>query len=86
MPAKKTTKVKPLTPLEKAERKIENLEYAIWQHYKDTDELFAQLTVFKAYLETEEFNKYVAKNYINGIFTTAISHQGNLMDQAGLEY
>ena len=83
---KKIKKTKPLTQVQKLQRKIKNLEYAIWQHYQDTDEFFAQLNVLKVYLQSDDFNKYVAKNYVNAIFTTAISHQGSLMDYAELEY
>ena len=64
MATKKTPKAKPLTQVQKLQRKIENLEYAIWQHYQDTDEFFAQLNVLKVYLQSDDFNKYVAKNYV----------------------
>jgi len=87
MTAKKTTvKPKPLTKVQELERRIENLESAIWQHYSDSDEFFAQLNLLKIYVESQDFNKYVAKNYINSIFTTVIAHQGSMMDYAGLEY
>lgn len=82
----KTPKVKPLTALQMAERKAANMEYAIYSAYNNFDELFALLRLYKEYIDSPNYNKYTAKNALNGIFTNAISMQTNLMDEAGLEW
>jgi hypothetical protein len=86
MTAKKAPKAKPLTALQQAERKAANMEYAIYDTYNNFDELFALLRLYKDFIESPNYNKYTAKNALNGIFTNAISMQTSLMDQAGLEY
>lgn len=83
---KATPKSKPLTALQLAERKTSNLEYAIYDTYNNFDELFALLRLYKDYIESPSYNKYTAKNALNGIFTNAINMQTTMMDQAGLEY
>lgn len=79
-------KVKPLTKLQLAERKAQNMEWAVINAYNNFDELFALLRIFRDYIQTEEFNKYTAKNALNGIFTNAINIQTSMMDEAGLEW
>jgi hypothetical protein len=79
-------KAKPLTKLQLAERKINNLEWAIINAYNNFDELFALLRIVRDYSQTEEFSKYTAKHALNGIFTNAINIQTNMMDEAGMEY
>ena len=86
MATKKAPKVKPLTPLQQAERKAANMEYAIYDTYNNFDELFALLRLYKDYLESPNYNKYTAKNALNGIFSNAINMQTMMMDQAGLEW
>jgi hypothetical protein len=88
MATKKTPvkNVKPLTKLQLAERKAQNLEWAIINAYNGFDELFALLRLVRGYSQTEEFNKYTAKYAINGIFTNAINIQTSMMDEAGLEW
>jgi hypothetical protein len=87
-PVKKTIvkKTKPLTKLQLAERKINNLEWAIINAYNNFDELFALLRIVRDYSQTDEFSKYTVKHALNGIFTNAIHIQTSLMDEAGLEY
>jgi hypothetical protein len=87
-PVKKTPikKTKPSTKLQLAERKIQNLEWAIVSAYNNFDELFALLCVYRTYIDHEHFSKYTAKNALSGIFTNAIHIQTSLMDEAGLEY
>jgi hypothetical protein len=87
-PVKKTVvkKTKPLTKLEIAERKIQNMQWAIEAAYNNFDELFALLCIYRTYIDHEHYSKYTAKNALNGIFTNAINIQTNLMDEAGLEY
>ena len=77
---------KPLTKLQLAERKAGNMECAIYAAYNNFDELFALLRLYKDYIDSPNYNKYTAKNALNGIFTNAISMQTNLMDEAGLEW
>lgn len=84
MATKKTPK--PLTKLQQAERKAQNMEYAIINAYNNFDEFFALLRIVREYTQTEECNKYTSKNAINGLFTLAINIQTNLMDEAGLEW
>jgi len=79
-------KVKPLTKLQLAERKINNLEWAIINAYNNFDELFALLRIVRDYTQTNEFSKYTAKHALNGIFTNAINIQTGMMDEAGLEW
>ena len=86
MTTKKAPKAKPLTALQLAERKISNLEYAIYSAYNNFDELFALLRIYRDFTQSDEYNKYTAKHALNGIFTNAINIQTNLMDEAGLEY
>jgi maltooligosyltrehalose synthase len=88
MATKKTLvkKVKPLTKLQLAERRVKNLEWAISSAYNNFDELFALLCVYRTYIDHEHFSKYTAKNALNGIFTNAIHIQTSLMDEAGMEY
>ena len=88
MATKKTPvkKTKPLTKLQLAERKINNMEWAITSAYNNFDELFALLCVYRNYIDHEHFSKYTAKNALNGIFTNAINIQTSMMDEAGLEY
>ena len=87
MTTKKTpAKPKPLTKLQQAERKASNFEYAIYDTYNNFDELFALLRLYKDYIESPNYNKYTAKNALNGIFTNAITMQTNMMDQSGLEW
>lgn len=84
MATKKTPK--PLTKLQQAERKASNLEYAVYDTYNNFDELFALLRLYKDYIDSPSYNKYTAKNALNGIFSNAINMQTMMMDQAGLEY
>jgi hypothetical protein len=88
MTTKKTPvkKAKPLNKLQLAERKINNLEWAIISAYNNFDELFALLCVYRNYIDDENFSKYTAKNALNGIFTNAIHIQTSMMDDAGIEY
>jgi hypothetical protein len=86
MTIKKTPKAKPLTKQQLAERKAANMEYAIYDTYNNFDELFALLRLYKDYIESPNYNKYTAKNALNGIFTNAISMQTGMMDQSGLEW
>jgi hypothetical protein len=88
MATKKTPvkKPKPLTKLQQAERKAQNLEWAIINAYNGFDELFALLRLVRDYSQTDEFNKYTAKHALNGIFTNAINIQTSMMDEAGLEW
>jgi hypothetical protein len=79
-------KTKPLTKLQLAERKAQNMEWAVINAYNNFDELFALLSLLRNYLDHEHFNKYTAKNAINGIFTNAINIQTSMMDEAGLEW
>jgi hypothetical protein len=79
-------KQKPLTKLQIAERKANNLEWAVVNAYNNFDELFALLCVFRNYIDTDTFSKYTAKNALNGIFTNAIHIQTSMMDEAGIEY
>jgi hypothetical protein len=79
-------KAKPLTKLQLAERKANNMEWAITSAYNNFDELFALLCVYREYLDTPNYSKYTAKNALNGIFTNAIHIQTSLMDEAGLEW
>lgn len=88
MATKKTPvkKAKPLTKLQLAERKAQNMEWAIINAYNSFDELFALLRIVRDYSQTDEFNKYTAKHALNGIFTNAINIQTSMMDEAGLEW
>jgi hypothetical protein len=87
MATKKTpAKPKPLTKLQQAERKAQNMEWAVISAYNNFDELFALLCLYRNYIDDEHFNKYTAKNALNGIFTNAIHIQTSMMDEAGLEY
>lgn len=86
MATKKTPKVKPLTKLQLAERKAQNMEWAIISAYNNFDELFALLRIFRDYTQTEQFDKYTSRNALNGIFTLAINIQTSMMDEAGIEY
>jgi hypothetical protein len=79
-------KTKPLTKLQLAERKASNMEWAVVSAYNNFDELFALLSLFRNYIDHEHFNKYTAKNALNGIFTNAIHIQTSMMDEAGLEW
>lgn len=90
MTVKKTIKTpkppKPLTKIQLAERKAQNLEWAIINTYNNLDELFALIRIFRDFTQSEEFNKYTAKQALNGIFTNAINIQTSMMDEAGLEW
>jgi hypothetical protein len=88
MAIKKTPvkKVKPLTKLQLAERKAQNMEWAIVSAYNNFDELFALLCLMREYLDNPNYSKYTAKNALNGLFTNAIHIQTSLMDEAGLEW
>jgi len=86
MTTKKAPKTKPLTKLEQAERKASNFEYAVYDTYNNFDELFALLRLYRDYIESPEYNKYTAKQALNGIFSNAINMQTSMMDQAGLEW
>ena len=79
-------KVKPLTKLQLAERKANNMEWAVVNAYNNFDELFALLCVLRNYLDADNYSKYTAKNALNGIFTNAINIQTSMMDEAGLEW
>ena len=80
------TKTKPLTKVQQLERRIENLEYAIYQAYNDGDEVFAMLRMLRSYVASDDYSKYTARDAINGIFTVALNNQSMLMDNAELEY
>lgn len=86
MTIKKAPKTKPLTVLQQIERKASNLEYAVYDTYNNFDELFALLRLYRDYIDSPEYNKYTAKQALNGIFTNAINMQTSMMDQAGLEW
>ena len=81
-----TTKTKPLTKLQLAERRIQDLEYAIYQNSQDMHEVTAQLRVLKVFVDSDEYSKYTAKDFINGILTTVHGGQEFMMINAGLEY
>jgi hypothetical protein len=86
MTAKKAPKAKPLTKIQMAERKIQDFEYAIYQNNADMHEVTAQLRVLKVFIESENYSKYTAKDFINGILTTIHGNQELMMINAGLEY
>lgn len=86
MTIKKAPKAKPLTKLEQAERKAQNMEWAVISAYNNFDELFALLRLYRDYIESPEYNKYTAKHALNGIFTNAINIQTMMMDESGLEW
>ena len=79
-------KTRPLTKLQQAERKAQNMEWAVISAYNNFDELYALLCLYRNYIDDEHFNKYTAKNALNGIFTNAIHIQTSMMDEAGLDY
>ena len=81
-----TPKVKPLTEVQKLERKICNLEEAIYMAYNDTDELFGSLYLIVKELEKTDCNRYMVKNAVQALRSLLIANQGNMMDCAGLEY
>ena len=87
MTAKKTApKVKPLTKIEQLERKIGNLEEAIYMAYNDTDELFGPLYLIIKELEKPDCNRYMVKSSVQALRSLLIANQSTMMDCAGLEY
>jgi hypothetical protein len=83
---KKTPKAKPLTALEKAERKASIAESALYQAYNDQDEVFGLLYLIINEAESPEPNKYQLRRALQGLRTLLIANQCNMMDYAGLEY
>ena len=86
MTTKKTPKAKPLTALEKAERKAIIAESALYQAYNDQDEVFGLLYLIINEAESPEPNKYQLRRALQGLRTLLIANQCNMMDYAGLEY
>jgi len=86
MTIKKTPKAKPLTALEKAERKASIAESALYQAYNDQDEVFGLLYLIINEAESPEPNKYQLRKALQGLRTLLIANQCNMMDYAGLEY
>jgi hypothetical protein len=86
MTTKKTPKAKPLTALEKAERKASIAESVLYQAYNDQDEVFGLLYLIINEAESPEPNKYQLRRALQGVRTLLIANQCNMMDYAGLEY
>jgi hypothetical protein len=82
----KTTKTKPLTKVQELERRISILESTIYQAYHDQDEIFAMIRVFRTYVKSDDFSKYLTDDYLSAIITNIIASQGLMMDSASLEY
>ena len=89
MTTKKTTKItkpKPLTKVQELERRINILEGTIYQAYHDQDELFAMVRLFRTYVKSDDYSKYLTDDYLSAIITNIIANQGLMMDSASLEY
>jgi hypothetical protein len=78
--------VKPLTKLQQAQNKAERLECAIYYTHSNFDELFGLLRLYRDYIDSPDYNKYTAKNALNGIFTHAIHIHTALIDESGVEW
>jgi hypothetical protein len=85
MTAKKTAAPK-LTQVQELERKIANLEEAIYMAYNDTDELFGPLWLIIQELEKSDCNRYMVKSSVKALRSLLIGNQTMMMDCAGLEY
>jgi hypothetical protein len=87
MATKKTpAKPKPLTKLQKLERRISIIESAIYETYNNQDEVFGLLYLIINEAESPEPNKYQLRKALQGLRTLLIANQCNMMDYAGLEY
>ena len=85
MTVKKTAAPK-LTKVQELERKIANLEEAIYMAYNDTDELFGPLWLIIQELEKPDCNRYMVKSSVKALRSLLIGNQTMMMDCAGLEY
>jgi hypothetical protein len=81
-----TTTPKKLTKVQELERKIANMEEAIYMAYNDTDELFGPLYLIIQELEKTEPNRYMVKSSIKALRSLLMANQTMMMDCAGLEY
>jgi hypothetical protein len=85
MTVKKTAAPK-LTKVQELERKIANLEEAIYMAYNDIDELFGPIYLILQELEKPDCNRYMVKKSVQALRSLLIGNQSLMMDCAGLEY
>jgi hypothetical protein len=77
-----TTK-KPAT-IEELKTHIQILEAALYQGFRDYEELQTMIIMFREASKGENFTRYWVHDYCQAMLTNAITNQHNLMDNAGL--
>jgi hypothetical protein len=78
---------KKLTPkqLEAEVNRLGRMEPAIWHACNQLNEVFSLLVMAREYAKTKDASLFTVCNGIDGIFTSLITIQQNLLDNAGLE-
>ena len=63
-------------------QKYESLCYST---YNNLDELMSVVVVLRQWMQTDDFNKYHAKEMLNAILTLAMTIQDQMMDEAEIK-
>ena len=71
--------------LETEVQKLRKHEPAIWQAYNQLNEVFSLLVMAREYSKTKDASLFTVSNGIDGIFTSLMNIQQDLLDNAGLE-
>lgn len=65
--------------------KLEKMRPAIYQAYNQLDEVFSLLVMAREYAKSDGANNYTIANGIDGIFTSLINIQNDLINNSGIE-
>lgn len=80
-----TNKKQTISELKTEVNRLGRMEPAIWQAYNQLNEVFSLLVMAREYAKTKDASLFTVSNGIDGIFTSLINIQQDLLDNAGLE-
>jgi hypothetical protein len=66
--------------------RLSHAEIACYEMYDQIDEVFCSLVVLKAFLNSDDYNKFHAVSMIDGLVRQLINNQCDMMNSAKLEY
>jgi hypothetical protein len=66
--------------------KLSLAEIACYEMYDQIDEVFCSLVVLKAFLNSDDYNKFHAVSMIDGLVRQLITNQCTMMQTAKLEF
>ena len=66
--------------------RLSHAEIACYEMYDQIDEVFCSLVVLKAFLNSDDYNKFHAVSMIDGLVRQLITNQCTMMQTAKLEF